>query len=365
MRKVLVIEDNTDVRENTAEMLELEGHMVATAENGKIGLEKVSDFRPDIIVCDVMMPVMDGYSVLQELAKNHDTSNIPFIFLTAKTDRSEIRLGMNLGADDYLTKPFQKKELLDAIGSRLRKSDFLKDSIDKTFEGLNNFLENASLYTYIEGISKHRELRPYKKKERVFKEGQKANKLYFIEKGTVKTFKLMESGKEFVTGLWGAGDFIGQLSLLGSEGKYTENATIMENAEIGSIPKEDFIKLLYGDHIVSQKFIDMISNNLVAVQDQLINMAFSSVRQRAARALLYLFNKGMIKTRSNAGIGIPRDDFAGIIGTAKETAVRILTDFKNEGIIAMDTGRRIILLEPEVLKSEAGFDCDPSDIARK
>jgi CRP-like cAMP-binding protein len=139
----------------------------------------------------------------------------------------------------------------------------------------------------------------------------------------------------------------------------------MENAEIGCIPKEDFTKLLYSNHTVSQKFIDMISNNLVEIQDQLINMAFSSVRQRAARALLYLFNKGVIRTNANTGIGVPRDDFAGIIGTAKETAVRILTDFKNEGIIAMDTGRRIILLEPDVLKNEAGFDHDPSTIARK
>lgn len=358
MKRILVIEDNTDVRENTAEMLELAGHTVVTAENGKSGLEKVGHFKPDIIICDVMMPIMDGYSVLQELGKNQETSSIPFIFLTAKTDRTDIRLGMNLGADDYLTKPFQKKELLDAIYSRLRKNDFLREEISKTFKGFNMFLEEASLYTYFEGTSKKRELSLYKKKDLIFKEGQRADKLFFIETGTVKTFKLIESGKEFVTGIWGAGDFLGQLSLLSTGSNYTENAAVMETAEIGNIPKEDFIKLLYSNPIVSQKFIDMISNNLVEIQDQLINMAFSSVRQRAARALLYLFKKGMIRNRANTGIGIPRDDFAGIIGTAKETAVRILTDFKNEGLIAMDTGRRIILLKPEVLSNEAGFDRD-------
>ena len=358
MKRILVIEDNTDVRENIVEMLELEGHKVTGAENGKIGLEKVKDFKPDLIVCDIMMPVMDGYTVLQELEKDHGTSCIPFIFLSAKADRTDMRLGMNLGADDYLTKPFQKKELLDAIGSRIRKNDFLKNGINKTFEGLHNFFADASLFTYLEGLTNDRELRTYEKKESIFKEGQQADKLYFIGTGTIKTFKIMESGKEFVTGIWGPGDFIGQLSLLSSGGTYTENATVMEHAELSHIAKKDFTSLLYGNPIVSQKFIDMISNNLVEIQGQLIDMAFSSVRQRAARALLYLFDKGMLKTKVSMGIGIPRDDFAGIIGTAKETAVRILTDFKNEGLIAMDSGRRIILLNPHALRAEAGFDGD-------
>ena len=119
MKRILLIEDNKDVRENTADILELANYEVATAENGKVGVELAEKFRPDVVICDIMMPKLDGYGVLEMLGKNSATSSIPFIFLTAKTDRAEVRLGMNLGADDYLTKPFEEKELLEAISSRL------------------------------------------------------------------------------------------------------------------------------------------------------------------------------------------------------------------------------------------------------
>src|SRR5579885_2769730 len=115
MKKILLIEDNDEIRENTAEILELSNYKVFTASNGKIGLELAFEHRPDIIVCDIMMPVLDGYGVLMSLQKNSDTQNIPFIFLSAKAERNDIRHGMQLGADDYITKPFEGSELLSAI----------------------------------------------------------------------------------------------------------------------------------------------------------------------------------------------------------------------------------------------------------
>jgi CheY-like chemotaxis protein len=100
-KTVLVIDDNTDIRENTAEILELAGYKTLTAENGKKGVEAAAKSKPDLIVCDIMMPELDGYGVLHLLRKNPDTINIPFIFLTAKTERSDFRKGMEMGADDY------------------------------------------------------------------------------------------------------------------------------------------------------------------------------------------------------------------------------------------------------------------------
>eukprot|EP01089_Gocevia_fonbrunei_P000369 TRINITY_DN10383_c0_g1_i1.p1 TRINITY_DN10383_c0_g1~~TRINITY_DN10383_c0_g1_i1.p1 ORF type:complete len:172 (+),score=35.60 TRINITY_DN10383_c0_g1_i1:112-627(+) len=164
MKRILLIEDNKDVRENTADILELANYEVATAENGKIGVELAEKFRPDVIICDIMMPELDGYGVLEILGKNSTTASIPFIFLTAKTDRAEVRLGMNLGADDYLTKPFEEKELLEAISSRLRKSDFLKKEIAKNMEGLNKFLDEASQYGDMKSLSKDYPLKKYSKK---------------------------------------------------------------------------------------------------------------------------------------------------------------------------------------------------------
>ena len=106
-KTILVIDDNNDIRENTAEILELAGYKTFTAENGKRGVEVAVREKPSVIICDIMMPELDGYGVLHLLRKNPDTQNIPFIFLTAKTERSDFRKGMEMGADDYVTKPFE------------------------------------------------------------------------------------------------------------------------------------------------------------------------------------------------------------------------------------------------------------------
>ncbi len=355
MKKVLLIEDNEDVRETTADILELANYKVDTAENGKIGIAKTKKFKPDIILCDIMMPELNGYGVLQILSKSSKTAGIPFIFLTAKSEKADMRKGMNLGADDYLTKPFEENELLDAIECRLNKNDFLKKEFSKDVDGINAFLEEASEYMNLESLSEDRELKRYKKNENVFGEGRTAHSLYFIESGAVKTYKATDIGKEFVTGIYGSGDFIGQLSLLSNAETYIETATVLENAEICGIPKEDFTKLLYGNKLVSNKFINMISNNLIDVQEHLVNMAFASVRQRTAKALIELYDKGMIKDEPNLGVNIPREDFAGLIGTATETAIRMLTEFKEQGLIKIESRRRIVLLDKEKLRRIADF----------
>ncbi len=355
MQKVLLIEDNMDVRENTAEILRLANYEVATAENGKTGIATANEFLPDIVICDIMMPEMDGYAVLRQLNKNTGTAGVPFIFLTAKTSRADVREGMNLGADDYLTKPFEEKELLDAIQSRLQKRDFLKAEIAKNLAGINNFLEGASKQIDLESLSKSQDLKKYNKNAFVFWEGDGAHSLYLIESGTVKTYVGTESGKEFVTGIYGAGDFIGQLSLLNSDGSYIETAKVVEDANLYAIPKEEFTKLLFSNQVISQKFITMMSANLINAQEHLVDMAYASVRQRAAKALLQLYEKGIVQDKANNGVGIPREDFAGMIGTATETAIRTLSDFKDEGLITTDQGRKIILKDKEALKKVAQF----------
>jgi DNA-binding response OmpR family regulator len=355
MQKVLLIEDNEDVRENTAEILRLANYEVAIAENGKRGIITAFEFLPDIVICDIMMPEMDGYEVLRQLNKNASTAGVPFIFLTAKTSRADVREGMNLGADDYLTKPFEEKELLDAIQSRLEKHDFLRREIAKNLSGINKFLEGATHHIDLESLTKSHDVKKFAKNEIVFWEGDGAHALYFVESGTLKTYVGTESGKEFVTGIYSAGDFVGQLSLLNSDGRYIETAKVVEDAELCAIPKEEFTDLLFSNQVVSQQFIAMMSANLINVQEHLVDMAYASVRQRAAKALLQLFEKGIVQDRANNGVGIPREDFAGMIGTATETAIRTLSDFKDEGLITTDQGRKIILKDKEALKKVAQF----------
>lgn len=137
MDKILVVEDTETVREEVITILEMEGYSVESAENGKIGLEKIHSFHPDLVLCDIMMPVMDGYALLAELRKDPTISDTPFIFLTAKATSVDSRIGMNLGADDYITKPFQMQELLDAVSIRIEKSRDQKQKVESLRQNIS------------------------------------------------------------------------------------------------------------------------------------------------------------------------------------------------------------------------------------
>ena len=136
MPKILIIEDAEPLRNDIMEMLTFEEYEVIGAENGKIGVDKALVYEPDLIICDIMMPELDGYGVLNLLRKNENTVMTPFIFLTAKTDRVDQRRGMNLGAQDFVTKPFVAEELLDTIRTRIGERARLKDAIDKRVGGI-------------------------------------------------------------------------------------------------------------------------------------------------------------------------------------------------------------------------------------
>lgn len=342
MKTILLIEDNLEMRENTAEILELADYKVLTAENGRVGVDLARDVDPDLIICDVMMPELDGYGVLHILSKNPKTASIPFIFLTAKAEKADFRKGMNLGADDYLTKPFEEAELMDAIEMRMKKSEILKQQFGNDLEGLNQFINEARGLEELNSLSNDRELRTYPKKATIFSEGEFPYQLYFIAKGKVKTFKMNEEGKEFITGMHREGDFIGYLALL--EGSpYLESAVALEECEIAIIPKDDFISLLHNNRDVSNKFIKILANNLAETEDRLLKLAYNSVRKRVAEALLMLDKQYSTAGVDHTRISILREDMANIVGTAKETVIRTLRDFKDEGLIDIQSATIVIL----------------------
>jgi DNA-binding response OmpR family regulator len=355
MIKILIIEDNQDVRENTAEILELANYEVCTAEDGEKGVALAKLIQPDVIICDIMMPEMNGYDVLLYLNKDKKTAGIPFIFLTAKTERTDVRKGMNLGADDYLTKPFEENELLDAVASRIKKYSFLKKEFSRDIEGVNQFFNEVSENAGMESLSNNRNVVPFNKKDILFMEGDAAHTLYFIQKGSIKTHKTTESGKSLVTGLFGPGQFVGQLSLLTNSGTYGDTATVLEQADVFDIPKSDFTTLLFKDKLISNKFIKMISNDLIDLQEQLVDMAFSSVRQRLAKVLMDLSKNDTLHNSKNKGINISREDLASLIGTANETAIRMLTNFKEEKLLSIGIQREIIIEDEKRLEDTALF----------
>src|ERR1043166_6650695 len=171
MKKILLIEDNLEVRENTTEILELAGYTVATAPNGKVGVELVQKEKPDLIICDIMMPDLDGYGVLHILSKKPETASIPFIFLTAKTEKVDIRKGMNLGADDYLTKPSDDTDLLNAIEPRLKKALMQQKLYEPTSEGLDEFIKDAQKIFDLKDFCEDKKVKSVKKKSEIFAEG--------------------------------------------------------------------------------------------------------------------------------------------------------------------------------------------------
>lgn len=342
MKKILLIEDNKDIRENTAEILSLAQYNVLTANNGKEGVEMAQKEKPDLIICDIMMPVLDGHGALHLLSKNEETSSIPFIFLTAKAERSDFRKGMEMGADDYLTKPFDDVELLNAIESRLKKNDILKKEFSKSIAGINDFINEAKGIESLKKLSEERDVRIYKKKDDIYKEDSYPKGIYFVSKGKVKIYQTNELGKEFITELHKEGDFFGYLSLLKDE-KYSSSASVLEDSEIYMIPKEDFFSLIYKNAEVSKKFIEILSNNLLENEKQLVKLAYNSVRKRVAEALIKLSDKYKKEEDQKFSMNVSREDLANLVGTATETVIRTLSDFKEDKFIEISGGNITII----------------------
>ncbi len=344
MKKILIIEDHEDIRENLAEILDLAGYETFTAENGKIGVEIAEKVRPDLVLCDVMMPVLDGYGTLSILHKKQATADIPFIFLTAKSEKADFRYGMNLGADDYITKPFESNELLKVVEIRLAKSEKMR--VVTAENGINDFslfINEAKGEEALKNLTIDRESRLFLKKSVVYTEGSVPRFLYYIEKGKVKLSKTNDDGKELIINVLGEKQFFGFMSLLSGENQ-ADNATALEECTIVTIPKDDFISLLHANRDVSVNFIKMLAGNVVAKEEQLLHLAYNSVRKRVADTLILLHDRYGKKP-----ISMLREDIAALAGTAKETVIRTLTDFREEKLIDVEDGK-ITVLSDEKLK---------------
>jgi DNA-binding response OmpR family regulator len=342
MTTILLIEDNAEIRENTAEILELSNYKVLTAANGKNGVSLAMEQRPDLIVCDIMMPVLDGYGVIHMLQKNPETKNIPFIFLSAKAERAEIRKGMELGADDYITKPFNGTELLSAIESRLRKAEVSQQSLPANMEGLNSLIRHSTGEAMLQKIKENRTTNRFKKKQIIYNEGNHPLRLFYIEKGKVKTYKTNDDGKELVIGLYNEGDFLGYNALL-ERNVYRETAEALEETELAVVPKDEFEELVNNNREVMQKFIQLLAKNVSEKEEQLLGLAYNSLRKKVAEALVSLYEKFNPQKKIDFRIDLSRENLATIAGTAKESLIRTLSDFKEEGLVDIREGDIVIL----------------------
>ena len=347
MKKILVIDDNKEILENTSELLELSNYQVFTAPNGKIGVEQALINKPDLILCDIMMPELDGYGVLHLVHKNPRLQDIPFIFLTAKTDQSEVRKGMSLGADDYISKPFDTTDLLNAVENRLKKAEQIKSRSLQGLSGVNELISIMGGDKALNAFTEGRHLDKYEKKQRIFTEGNHPIRLYYLQKGKVKVFKTNDEGKELIIKIVGEGDFFGYTALL-EDSVYKESADALESCEVAAIPKNEFEELLHSNPEVARRFIKLLASDVAEKEEQLLHIAYNSLRKKVADALLIIHKK----YKGHAGqvsFNLSRENLAAVAGTATESLVRTLTDFKAEKLIDIAEGK-ITILSPEKLE---------------
>ncbi|MCC4213962.1 response regulator [Leeuwenhoekiella parthenopeia] len=346
MKKILFIEDDSVLRENTAELLELSDYEVVTATNGKTGIEMAIKHLPDIIICDIMMPEVDGYGVLEAVSLNAETAHIPFIFLSAKTEHKEIRKGMDLGADDYLTKPFEEEELLSAIETRLAKAVAISSMFDRQSKKKETEDEVRNLHELKNLFDDSGELKTYEAGETIYREGAYSTQVYLILKGVVKSHRIEESGKELITALHQPDEFLGFTSFV-EHVPYQETATAMEAVELAALPKNLLNDILSKNRKVSLDLLNIITQDLAVLKSQLLQMAYSSVKRKTAQSILH-FARVLNKNPSDT-LKVSRNDLASVAGIATESFIRALSDFKKNGYIEVK-GRDITITNLKALQ---------------
>ena len=344
---ILIIEDNVDIRENTAELLELSGYQVETASDGIEGVRLAKSILPDVVICDIMMPNLDGFGVLQVFSNQPELARIPFIFLTAKTERADMRKGMEMGADDYLTKPFQEVELLKAIESRLKKQRPSVSPDPQLNQADLAFAEEALAFLDFEHFNAEKKQQNLSKKSIIYSEGDSPNRLYYLVKGKVKTYHTNREGKYFITSFVKPGEFFGFVDILENQ-LYRESAEALEEVQILSIPVREFNEKLHDNIHIEIHFRKALTGYLLKNESILFSMAYQSLRKRVAQALVELVKTYGNSTEGPITMRLSREDLASRVGTATESVIRTLSDFKKEGMVDVK-GAEMTILKPDLL----------------
>ena len=337
MKTILFIDDNTEMLENTSELLELSNYKVFTASNGKDGVKLAKKEHPDLIICDVMMPGLDGYEVLHILSQDPATEMIPFIFLTAKSGKGDFRKGMNLGADDYLTKPFEEMDLLSTIERKLKK-------FAKRVQA-----NPAEIAMEIEDLIGNAAVKIFKAKEKIFYESENPSFVFYVLEGEVKSWKTDSYGKELITNIYHRGEFIGYTAIL-EETAYKHSASTLKGTKLAALPKAEFLAWVKQNPKASHLFLKKMAGTIVEGNEKLLKVSYGSLRERVAQVLIKLAIKG--QPAEIKAIEYSREDLANLVGTATESLIRVLKEFKDDALIRIEK-RKIEVLNIEGLKKVA------------
>lgn len=337
-KKIVVIEDNLEMRENIEELLELSNYNVETASDGKEGVELVKKELPDLVICDIMMPGLDGYSVLYMLGQDPNTKNIPFLFLTAKADKEDFRKGMNLGADDYLTKPFTEMDLLNTVEKRIQKST----SSGST--GIENYFQPGDLKELILKVCESEQVKSkvYSKRSNVYYSGDSANDVFYVKSGLLRTYIENDDSKEFTIEILTEGDLFGISGLMSSK-SYGENVLAVEDSELAVIPLDCFVGELNKNPKLNVALTNFLIGSISKRNKELVELAYDTVRLRVSKVLSRLHHK-----IDSDWIHMSREELASLVGTSTESVIRMLSEFKADGTIEVK-GSAIKVLKAEDL----------------
>jgi len=327
---ILVINNTAEQRQNVVELLTLAGYNTLVAENGKKGLELLTKHDPDLILCAVAMPKLDGFGVLRAIHNIPHTINIPFIFLSSKADAKDLRKGMNLGADDFLIMPTDE-DLLEVISIQLKKSGRIMQQFGKGNKKTGTLINGTDDFSDIFSSSSYKVVKKVKSKQPIYMEGDSVNFIFYLVKGKVKTFRVNEGGKEIITGLFGEGDIFGYSSFF--ENFQKESCTAIEQSELIFISREEFLDVLETNNEAVLKFMKIVLFHLLESGDRMLKLAYNSSSKKIAEALT--FYSRMYKDGEN-DFPFDRRDISTLAGVAKESVSRKISYFNTKGLIKIN-----------------------------
>ncbi|MCC6752458.1 MAG: response regulator [Saprospiraceae bacterium] len=338
--KVLIIEDNAEMRENIHEILELSNYEVYAAADGLQGVQAARQHRPDLILCDIMMPNLDGFGVLKILSQDEQLRTTPFIFLTAKAEKEDFRKGMNLGAEDYLVKPFDDADLLHIIGNKLSKYEELSKT--KATRALAGILPFDTLYTFpkVQALIESSEVREYGKKSKLWVSREKVNHLYFLETGLLKEGIETVGGKEFIFQFYSGPGLVGVQHLF--QATYHSFCEVLEPSAVRALPRKQLEDIILRENLwtsFQHHYASLCQEHL----SRLAINSFGNVREKVAYHLYLL--SGNLKQDT---LHLSREDLAAFCGIAKETLIRNLTELKEDKVIQVDNEGIHILNLPKL-----------------
>ncbi|MEL7160969.1 MAG: response regulator, partial [Bacteroidota bacterium] len=327
------------------EILEIHGYAVRLTPNGLTGVKEAIQNPPDLILCDVMMPALDGYGVLNLLQENERTASVPFVFITARSEKEDLRRGMNLGADDYITKPFYLDELIRVIETRLEKAAKILEHTIPAHESILHLSDPARGHQHLEeAFNEDGRERLFDEGQTIVREGEFPHFIYRVNEGNVHLVRSHEYGRDYIVAELGSGEIFGISTFLEEIPFHYSAKVASHGAKCQLLPRESLLKLLNTDRTVTEALMRLLASRMMKNSDRLVNQAYDSVRRRTALILCDLWEK-----YAERPVELSRDELAQMVGATKESVIRALSDFKQEGFIKVE-GRLIYLLVPDALR---------------